>query len=85
VEIEDCVRPSSIDARVRGDLDGHARLELSGDGDGTQARVGWTIEMMQRPMRLAARFAYPLLQWGHNRVVEATVSSFRQQLARAPG
>jgi hypothetical protein len=38
--------------------------------------------MMQRPMRLAARVAYPLLRWGHDRVVEATVAGFRRQLAR---
>jgi carbon monoxide dehydrogenase subunit G len=82
VELEDCDRPSSIEAAVHGDLEGRAHLELAADGDGTQARVGWRIEMMQRPMRLAARFAYPLLQWGHNRVVEATVHSFRAQLAR---
>jgi hypothetical protein len=31
-------------------------------------------------MRIAARIAKPLLQWGHDRVVDATVDSFRRQL-----
>ncbi|MGO9560242.1 MAG: SRPBCC family protein [Acidimicrobiales bacterium] len=81
VELEQCVRPSSIEAAVHGDLEGHGRLELSADGDGTLALVTWTVEMMQRPMRIAARFAYPALRWGHDRVVDATVYGFRRQLA----
>jgi hypothetical protein len=82
IELERCVRPSSIDAAVHGDLEGHGRLDLTPDGMGTLAAVAWTIEMMQRPMRSAARFAYPLLRWGHDRVVDATVHGFRRQLNR---
>jgi carbon monoxide dehydrogenase subunit G len=90
VELERCVRPSMIDAAVHGDLEGHGRLELAADSDDTVASVAWTIEMMQRPMRAAARFAYPLLRFGHDRVVDATVHGFRHQLAasgdaRRPG
>lgn len=85
VELEDCVRPASIDAAVHGDLEGRAHLELEADGDATIASVSWTIEMMQAPMRLAARVALPLLQWGHDRVVDATVRGFRRQLASSRG
>jgi hypothetical protein len=81
VELERCIRPSLIDAAVHGDLEGRARLELAREGDGTLASAAWTIEMMQRPMRVAARFAYPMLRWGHDRVVDATVSALRRQLA----
>jgi hypothetical protein len=81
VELERCVRPSSIDAVVHGDLEGRGRLELAPEGDGTVVSVAWTIEMMTRPMRRAARFAYPLLRWGHDRVVDGTVYGFRRQLA----
>jgi carbon monoxide dehydrogenase subunit G len=80
VELEDCVRPSLIDAAVHGDLEGRARLELTADHAGTVASVAWT----------AARFALPLLRWGHDRVVEATARGFGRQLAasrdgRPPG
>jgi hypothetical protein len=34
-------------------------------------------------MRLASRFGLPLMQWGHDRVVEATVAGFRRRLASA--
>jgi hypothetical protein len=81
VVLEDCTEPASITAAVHGDLEGSAHLDLADDGDATIASVGWTIEMMQPPMRLAARVAYPVLRWGHDRVVDATVFGFRRRLA----
>ncbi len=75
-----CVRPEHIDATVHGDLEGEARLVLVSTDPGTVAEVSWTVEMKQRPMRLAARVGYPLLRWGHDRVVDATVSGYRRHL-----
>ena len=46
---------------------------------GDPSRRSLDVEMMQRPMRLASRFAHPLLQWGHDRVVEVTVAGFRRR------
>jgi hypothetical protein len=83
VDLEDCVRPTMIDAAVHGDLEGRAHLVLESDGGGTLATAAWTIEMMQLPMRVAARFAHPLLRWGHDRVVDATVAGFRRQIETA--
>jgi hypothetical protein len=31
-------------------------------------------------MRLANRVAHPVLQWGHDRVVEITVAGFRRRI-----
>jgi carbon monoxide dehydrogenase subunit G len=81
VVLANSTRPRRIDAVVSGDLEGNATLTFTPDGDGTKATVGWTIEMMQRPMRLAARLAHPLLRWGHDLVVQATVEGFRRTLA----
>ena len=81
VELEECERPFLIDAAVHGDLEGRAGLLVEPDGGGSRVSVSWTIEMMQRPMRAAARVAYPLLRWGHDRVVDATVRGFQRQLA----
>lgn len=75
-----CRRPTDLEAVVHGDLEGPAHVHLQGAASGTTAEVGWHLEMMQRPMRLASRFALPLLQWGHDRVVEATVSGFRHRM-----
>jgi carbon monoxide dehydrogenase subunit G len=81
VVLVESVRPRRIDAVVSGDLRGTATLTFTPDGDGTEATVSWTIEMMQRTMRVAARLAHPLLRWGHDLVVQATVDNFRRLLA----
>jgi hypothetical protein len=73
IHLEVCEAPYRIDAAVAGDLVGPAHLRLSPSGAGTLAEVDWALEMMQRPMRMAARVASPLLRFGHDRVVEATV------------
>jgi hypothetical protein len=82
VLLDACTRPEQIDASISGDLVGDAHLHLAPDGSGTRADVAWTVEMTQRPMRVAARLAPPLLRWGHDRVVEATVNGFRRNLRR---
>ena len=81
VELLRCTRPRAIDAMVHGDLKGDARLRLAPADGGTRAEVSWSVEMMQRPMRTASRLAHPLLQFGHDRVVEMTVAGFRRHLA----
>jgi hypothetical protein len=80
VVLDECLPERRITARVHGDLEGVARLTFDGDEAEAQARAVWVVEMMQRPMRLAARFAHPVLRWGHDRVVEATVDGFRRHL-----
>lgn len=82
VELDRCDRPNRIEATVGGDLDGTAALALHADGRGTRADVAWTVEMRQPTMRLADRFGHPLLQWGHDRVVEMTVAGFRRRIER---
>lgn len=76
-----CEPPSLIDAAVSGDLVGPARIRFDPDPAGTRATVAWTVEMMQRPMRIAARLGSPLLRYGHDRVVEHTVAHFTKLLA----
>jgi len=78
--IDECVPERRITALVHGDLQGAARLTFDGDDAETRAHAMWTIEMMQRPRRVAASVAYPLLRWGHDRVVDATVEGFRRHL-----
>ena len=80
VVIEECVPERRISAVVHRDLEGRALLTFDGDDAESRAHATWTIEMMQRPMRVAARFASPLLRWGHDRVVDATVDGFRSHL-----
>jgi hypothetical protein len=80
IVIYESIPQRSLRALVHGDLEGTAQLNLHSDGTATHVHAVWTIEMMQLPMRLAARIGYPLLQWGHDRVVDATVEGFRRHL-----
>jgi len=81
VELTRCLRPTTIDGLVGGDLQGPAHLALHPTASGTRVEAAWTVEMMQAPMRLASRVAHPLLQWGHDRVVDVTVARFRRYLS----
>jgi uncharacterized protein YndB with AHSA1/START domain len=85
VDVDRCVPARLIDAAVHGDLEGEAHVALEPERGGTRADVAWKIEMMQRPMRLAARVAYPMLRWGHDRVVEATLNGFRAHMEETHG
>ena len=80
VELTQCRRPQRMEALIHGDLVGEAALVLRPEGSGSNVEVAWTVEMMQRPMRMASRMAHPVLQWGHDRVVELTVAGFRRRL-----
>lgn len=71
-----------IAVEFRGDLQGLAELRLQPEGGGTLARVSWRFEMTQHRMRAAARHAYPLLRWGHDRIVETAVRSFRRHVEK---
>ena len=83
VELIECEPYRRILAVVGGDLKGEARLELRGTDVGCSVEVAWTVEMMQRAMRIASRFGHPLLQWGHDMVVATTVAGFRRRLEAA--
>jgi hypothetical protein len=81
VELTDCEPCERIDALVHGDLEGQAQLQISDNEGGSRVEVAWTVEMMQRPMRMASRVAHPVMQWGHDAVVALTVAGFRRRLA----
>ena len=83
VELTGCFPPRRMEALIHGDLEGEASLDIHPAGVGSNVEVTWTVEMMQGPMRLADRMAHPLLQWGHDRVVEITVAGFRKRLGPA--
>ena len=83
IEIDQSERPSSIDATIGGDLTGNAHIRIHPVPDGAMAEVSWSVEMRQPIMRIACRLGRPLLQWGHDRVVEITVANFRQRIEGA--
>jgi hypothetical protein len=79
VRLQGCCRPQWVEAAVDGDLSGWAMVRLEDANDGTRVAVAWSLEMRSTPLRVAARVAYPLMRWGHDRVVEMAVSGFRRR------
>jgi hypothetical protein len=80
VVLDELVPARRLAAVVHGDLEGTAAITFEGDEAEARAHATWTVEMMQRPLRAASRIAHPLLRWGHDRVVDATVDAFRRHL-----
>jgi hypothetical protein len=80
IDLIGCDRPHAIDAAVTGDLVGDAQLRLDPDEGGTRVHAAWTVEVRQPAMRMAGRLGRPLLQWGHDRVVDMTVAGFRRRI-----
>ncbi len=83
VRLRRCDRPRLVEATVDGDLSGHATLRLEDANDGTRVAVAWSLEMRSAPLRVAARVAYPLMRWGHDRVVDMAVAGFQRRALSA--
>lgn len=79
IRLQRCERPRLVEAAVGGDVHGWAELRLEDAGGGTRASLAWSLQMHSAPLRVAARVAYPLLRWGHDRVVDMAVAGFRQR------
>jgi uncharacterized protein YndB with AHSA1/START domain len=76
VEVEDAEPARRLVARVRGDLDGPARLELEPAAEGTDARLAWSLAVRAPLLRPAATLARPALAWAHDRIVERGLVQF---------
>ena len=79
VRLTSCAAPELVEADVEGDLCGWARLSLVDADGGTRADVAWSLVMGTAPLRFAAEVAYPVMRWGHDRVVEMAVAGFRRK------
>lgn len=80
----DEVRPAErIIARLSGDLNGPADCALRPARGGCELTIRWHVEMRKPAMRAAARYAKGLLVWGHDQVIETTLSRFKDVIERA--
>ncbi|MGZ4442422.1 MAG: hypothetical protein ACXVXC_04620 [Nocardioidaceae bacterium] len=79
IRLESSLPPHVVQATIAGDVRGMALMRMEPVDAGTQVTVTWSLEMASTPLRIAALVAYPLMRWGHDRVVEMAVAGFRQQ------
>lgn len=66
-----------VETDVSGDLEGPARLELEPAAHGTSARLVWSVRVVDPALRATARVARPVMEWGHDWVVNRGVRAFR--------
>lgn len=68
-----------VETRVRGGMEGDARLAISPLERGSEARIVWRLVMRDPLLRSAAVVARPVLEWGQQWVVDTGVSQFRRR------
>jgi hypothetical protein len=73
-----------VRTEVRGDLEGPARLEIAPHAEGSDVRLLWEVELRSPLLRPMARWARPLMQWGHDWVVDTGVDAFRRRAFAGP-
>jgi len=85
VVVTDLVPGRLVEAVVDGDLAGPARLEVGspagGDG-GSTARLAWEMELRRPVLRAAAGLGRPVMEWGHDWIVDTGVHQFRGRALR---
>ena len=78
IDVEQAVQPELVEARVSGDLDGPARLEISPTPSGCAARLVWSLALCEPWLARLARFTRPVLTWAHDRVITSGVREFER-------
>lgn len=82
VEVRRLVPGRLVDARVSGDLAGPARLEVDRHPEGARAHLAWDVELRQRLLRRLPALSRPVMEWGHNWVVDTGLDQFRVRALR---
>lgn len=78
VTVVEVVPQRLVDTRVSGGLEGPARLEVTAHPHGSEARLSWELELREPLLRAASQVARPVMEWGHNWVVDSGVRQFRR-------
>lgn len=85
VTLERCEPATSIEASVDGDVRGAAALHLTAANGGTTVAARWTLELVNPPLRVAARLGFPLARRAHDCVISRAVSGFRRNALPTAG
>lgn len=80
VHLDEVVPRERVVAHLSGDIVGPAEVQLAEHPDGCEATVRWSVRLREPTLKLAATVAPGAVEWGHDRVVTATVRSFQRVL-----
>ena len=79
VALRQVVPARLVVAAVSGDLEGPARLDVAARPGGSEASLFWELEARAPLLRAASLVARPVMDWGHNWVVDTGVRQFRRK------
>lgn len=82
VTVVETVPEHLVRALISGDLEGPARLDVASHPDGSEARLAWELELKDPLLRAASRVARPVMEWGHDWVIQSGVRRFRRLALR---
>jgi hypothetical protein len=85
IVVERVVRHERVETRVRGDLDGPARLEIEPGSGGSLARLAWSLDLRDSFLRPLSRVARPVMEWAHDRVIEVGLRDFERRALNGSG
>jgi hypothetical protein len=86
VRVVDSTRPQVVEAEVDGHLRGTGEIRMQDDEAGaTDVEVSWSVEVIDRAMRVGARVARPLIKWGQDWAVRVALRNFRDHLGADAG
>lgn len=76
ISVDTVVPGRLVLVHIGGDLEGDAALRLEPGVDTCRASLRWELRVRRPLLRRAARTVRPVLEWGHERVVEIGVTEF---------
>jgi uncharacterized protein YndB with AHSA1/START domain len=79
ITIDDLVAEQSVSATVSGDVEGKAELLLLDTVVGSEARLTSALAPSGRALKLVARAAKPVVQFGHDWVLDNGARQFRNR------
>ena len=82
IHLTDVSAPHTAVAEVRGDIEGHARLEVTEHPDGSALHVRSELAPTNRVLRAVAQVAAPVARFGHEWVLETGLRQFRTSALR---
>ena len=82
IDLHEVVRPELVTATVAGDITGEARLDFEDDGDGCAIRLTSTLVPGSRTFGVVATLARPLVQCGHDWVLDTGAAQFAAHALR---
>jgi uncharacterized protein YndB with AHSA1/START domain len=85
IHLDEVLRPTSVAARVAGEIRGHARIELAPAGNGCALRLASSLAPGKRAFAMVAAIARPIVRRSHDWVLDTGARQFAARALEASG